>query len=309
MAASEAPSAVAQVAVFGSLNMDFVVRVPRAPEAGETLQAHALLTNPGGKGANQAVACARMGARVAMIGCVGADDFGTQLRKVLEADAIDTQRVRVAGPTSGVAVILVDDAAENRIAIVPGANAEVTAADAEAADVLRSAAITVLQFEVPMDAVVRAAELAHGAGKRVLLNPAPVRALPAALWPYIDILVVNETEAAVLAGTAVADVSTAKAAAEALRAHGPKTVVLTLGAEGVVVADTRGSRHVPAVKVQAVDTTAAGDTFIGAFTAALVDGLSVDAAIERGVRAAAICVTRPGAQDSIPYLRELEPTT
>lgn len=295
-----------QVAVFGSLNMDFVVRVPRAPEAGETLRARAFATHPGGKGANQAVACARMGARVAMIGCVGADDIGERLRSVLAADAIDTAHVRVAGPTSGVAVIFVDDAAENRIAIVAGANGEVGIADADAAAaLLRSAAVTVLQLEVPMEAVVRAAVIAHDAGRRVLLNPAPATELPAALWPSIDTLVLNESEAGALSGDTVDDVASAMRAAVQLRDRGPATVVLTLGGDGVVLADAGAPRHFPAMKVNAVDTTAAGDTFIGAYAAAIVRGSSIDAAVQFAVRAAGLCVTRAGAQDSIPYEREL----
>ena len=294
------------VAVLGSLNMDLVVRVPRAPEAGETLQAHALMTNPGGKGANQAVACARMGARVAMIGCIGADDFGTQLRGVLQADSIDTGHVRVAGDTSGVAVIFVDDAGENRIAIVPGANALLSASDADTASrVLSSARITVLQFEVPMDAVERAAQIARASGRRVLLNPAPVRAVPDSLWPMIDLLVLNETEASALAGVPVDGVEAAKRAADTLALRGPTTVILTLGAAGVVVSEVAGTRHVAAIPVETVDTTAAGDTFIGAVCASLVRGDDVDTAVNLAVRAAAVCVTRLGAQASIPYRREL----
>jgi ribokinase len=295
-----------QIVVFGSLNMDIVVRVPRVPEAGETLQAHALITNPGGKGANQAVACARMGARVAMIGCVGNDDFGAQLRDVLHADSIDTGHVRIAGPTSGVAVIFVDDEAENRIAIVAGANAAVCPADADAAAaLLQAAALTVLQLEVPMEAVVQAAAIAHRAGRRVLLNPAPVGELPAALWPLIDVLVLNETEAGCLAGIAVDGVASAMPACEALLARGPSTVILTLGADGAVLADSDGCRHFPALKVDALDTTAAGDTFIGAFSAARVGGESVEQAVDLALHAAAICVTRFGAQASIPHRAEL----
>lgn len=295
-----------QIAVFGSLNMDFVVRVPRAPGAGETLRAHGMTTHPGGKGANQAVACARMGARVAMVGCVGADDIGARLRSVLAADAVDTAHVRVAGPASGVAVIFVDDRAENRIAIVPGANGEVGAGDAAAArELLRSAAITVLQLEVPMDAVVAAAAIAHDAGRRVLLNPAPASALPDALWPCIDTLVLNESEAAALSGAAVDDTSSAMRVATALRGRGPATVVLTLGAGGVVLADAGAPRHFPALRVEAVDTTAAGDTFIGAYAAATVRGMDQEAAVRFAIRAAGLCVTRHGAQDSIPYEREL----
>ena len=300
------PHASPRIAVLGSLNMDILVRVPRAPAAGETLQARDLFTNPGGKGANQAVACARMGAAVAMVGCVGADDFGAQLRTVLQADGVDTTHVRTDGPTSGVAVILVDDDAENRIAIVPGANARVTAADADAArPLLETAAMTVMQLEVPIDAVLRAAEIAHAAGRQVLLNPAPFRPLPAALWPLLDLLVVNETEAAGLAGIPVDGVATATEAARVLRDRGPATVLVTLGAQGAVLANTVGVRHFPAQAVNAVDTTAAGDTFIGAFAAARVGGESDEAAMALALGAAALCVTRPGAQASIPHRHEV----
>jgi len=295
-----------QIAVFGSLNMDVVVRVPRAPEAGETLRAHALLTNPGGKGANQAVACARMGARVAMAGCVGADDFGARLRAALHSDGIDTTHVRVAGDTSGIAVIFVDDAAQNRIAIVPGANGMVSPTDAvAAASLLSAAAMTILQFEVPMEAVVRAAETAHRAGRHVLLNPAPVCDVPPSLWPCIDTLVLNETEASTLAKVPVDDVPSASQAASALRTLGPPVVIVTLGANGVVLSDVAGTRYFPAIKVDAVDTTGAGDTFIGALAVALVNRHSVEYAVDLGIRAAAVCVTKLGAQESIPRWNEL----
>ena len=300
------PVPTAQIAVFGSLNMDVVVRVPRAPEAGETLQARELFTNPGGKGANQAVACARLGATVAMIGCVGSDDFGSQLVAVLRKDAIDVTHVRTDGPTSGVAVILVDDDAENRIVIVAGANAQVAASDAEAArPLLESAAMTVLQLEVPLEGVVHAARIAHGARRQVLLNPAPFLPLPAEVWPLVDVLVVNETEAAALSGTAVDGVTAAVAAANAMRCRGPATVIVTLGAAGAVLASPAGVRHFPARPVAAVDTTAAGDTFIGAFAAARVNGESDETAMTLALAAAALCVTRPGAQASIPYRREV----
>lgn len=299
-----------QIAVVGSLNMDIVVRVPRAPEAGETLLAHELFTTPGGKGANQAVACARLGARVAMVGCVGRDDFGQQLREVLRADGVDTSHVRIAGSTSGVAVILVDDAAENRIVIVPGANAAISTDDVHAAHaLLESAAMTVLQLEIPVDVVVAAAALANAAGRKVLFNPAPMRELPDPLWPLVDILVLNETEAAALTGRPVDSIAAAEVVSSELRQRGPTTVILTLGAEGAVLADPSGCRHVAAVKVAAVDTTAAGDTFIGAFAAATVAGLPAGEAVDYAVRAAALCVTRLGAQVSIPFQRELPATT
>ena len=300
------PSASPQVLVIGSLNMDLVVRVPRAPGAGETLAAHGFTTNPGGKGANQAVACARLGAAVGMVGRVGGDAFGAALRGALEADGIDVRHVATAGEASGIAVVTVDDAGENRIAIVAGANARLGVADVEAiAADIAAAPLLLLQFEVPLATVVRAAQIARAAGRRVVLNPAPARALPDALWPAVDLLVVNETEAAMLAGAVVDGVAAARDAALALRRRGPARVVVTLGRDGAVVADAAGCRRFHALAVEAVDTTAAGDTFIGALCAGLADGMTLDAAIALGIRAAALCVTRPGAQASIPHRHEL----
>jgi ribokinase len=294
-----------EVVVFGSLNMDLVVRVPRAPGAGETLQAHGFMTNPGGKGANQAVACARQGARVCMVGRVGRDDFGAALRATLAADGIDVRYLGTAGETSGIAVIMVDDAGQNRIVLVPGANALLDAHDADAVRELTTARLLLLQCEVPMAAIVRAAAVMRENGGRVVLNPAPVCPLPDALWPLVDILVVNEIEAATLAGMAVNDIGSAGGAALALRTRGPAIAIVTLGSEGVVIADERGRRHFAALRMQAIDTTAAGDTFIGALCAAHVAVESIDPAIARGIQAAALCVTRPGAQMSIPTREEL----
>ncbi len=294
-----------EIVVFGSLNMDLVVRVPRVPDAGETLTARGFMTNPGGKGANQAVACARQGARVCMVGRVGNDDFGVALRAALAADGVDVRHVLAAGESSGIALIMVDDAAQNRIALIAGANATLEPSDAEAVAELAAAPLLLLQCEVPMSAVVRAAEIVDTNGGTVVLNPAPVYPLPDALWPLVDILVVNETEATAVAAIAVNDLASARAAALALRARGPATVIVTLGSDGVVVADARGCRHFAALRVQAVDTTAAGDTFIGALCAAYVAGESIDDAVAQAIRAAALCVTRPGAQMSIPTRDEL----
>ncbi|MBO9514948.1 MAG: ribokinase [Variovorax sp.] len=297
----------AEIAVFGSLNMDLVVRVPRVPEAGETLHAHAFMTNPGGKGANQAVACARQGARVAMVGRVGSDAFGQALTASLEADAIETAHVATAPASTGVALIMVDDSGQNRISLIAGANAFVGAEDlARLADDLAAARMLLLQLEVPMDAVLQAATLAHAKGCRVVLNPAPAQALPESLWDLLDLLVLNETEAALLSGLAVDDIAGAARAAEALRRRGPAQVILTLGSEGVVACDAAGCRHFAALKVDAIDTTAAGDTFIGALCAALARGESMDAGIALGIQAAALCVTRAGAQASIPHRHELQ---
>jgi ribokinase len=289
-----------EIVVFGSLNMDLMVRVARAPRGGETLQGRSFFTNPGGKGANQAVACARQGARVAMVGCVGEDDFGKTLRNALAQDGIDVDNVRTVEGSTGVAVVMVDDEGENRITIVPGANDKVKADAASLAG-----KYLLLQCEVPMPEVVQAARIMRGQGATVVMNPAPVCQLPEELWSLVDILVLNEIEAAELSGLGVSDPASAAAAATSLRRRGPSTAIVTLGARGVLVADEAGCRHFPAQAVQVVDTTAAGDTFIGAMCAARVAGQSMDDAVQRGIQAATICVTRAGAQASIPHLHEL----
>lgn len=296
-----------KIVVLGSLNMDLVMRVTHAPEAGETLMARSFMTNPGGKGANQAVACARQGARVSMVGCVGADAFGAELRAALVVDGIDIEKVTIAAApvATGVAMIMVDDHAQNRIAVAAGANDLLDIRHvADAADLIAASELLLLQFEVPMPAVIAAATHARKHRRQVVLNPAPAKPVPDALWPQVTILVLNETEAADLTALVVADRDSAIRAATALQCRVP-IVILTMGADGVVVCDTEGCRHFAAVKVMAVDTTAAGDTFVGALCAALLRGNSLDAGIEVGIAAAAQCVMRVGAQSAIPYLNEL----
>ncbi|UCU99804.1 ribokinase [Acidovorax radicis] len=290
-----------RIAVVGSLNMDLVLPVAHAPEAGETVLAEGLHLIPGGKGGNQAVACARQGAHVSLFGRVGDDAYGHTLRAGLDADGIDHRGVQTdTDTTTGVAAITVDATAQNRIVVVPGANGRFVL-DAAALDAaLQGAQGLVLQFEIPLPQVLAAAQRAGAARCPVLLNPSPLQPLPEALWPLIDTLVVNEVEAAALAGVAVATPQDAAAAAQALRTRGPAQVVVTLGAAGAVAADAAGCRHHPGMKVRAVDTTAAGDTFLGALTVALAQGDPLDAAVRNGIRAAALCVTQPGAQPSIP---------
>jgi len=295
------------IAVVGSLNMDLVLRVVRAPSPGETVMAESLHHVPGGKGGNQAVACARLGGQVQLFGCLGADGHGQALRAALRADGIDERGVQEhAQAPTGLATIVVDQQAQNCIVVAAGANAEF-ALDAAALDAsLARASALVAQLEVPLPQVVAAAQRAQAAGCPVLLNPSPVQPLPEVLWPLIDTLVVNEGEAAALAACAVATPREAAAAAQHLRARGPRQVVVTLGAAGAVAVDAQGARHHPGLVVRAVDTTAAGDTFMGALAVALAQGASLDAAVQRGMRAAALCVTRPGAQPSIPTAAELE---
>jgi ribokinase len=296
------------IVVIGSINMDLVLRVPRMPLPGETLTGGAFQTIAGGKGANQAVACARLGSvPVAMIGCLGDDAFGQTLRAALADDGVDVSHVAMLpGVASGIASILVDANGQNSIVIAGGANDLLTPAHIDAATpLLARASIVVLQLETPLATVQHAIALAHSLGKTVVLNPAPAASLPAAVLAQVDYLVPNEIEAAMLLD-ADAGSGNHAASAAALRTFGCRNVLVTLGAQGVHAAFEAGSGDFPAQAVKAVDTTAAGDTFIGGFVAALAAGASPAAAIGLGQRAAAIGVTRQGAQTSIPYLHELE---
>ncbi len=295
-------SAAPRIVVLGSLNMDFVVRVPHAPAAGETLQGYSLTSIPGGKGGNQAVSCARQGSRVSLIGCVGADAHGEALRQALRTDGIDVAAVRIdpAAPT-GTALVMVDDTGQNRIVVIAGANAQVDIEVSTWAAHLQQAAFLVTQFETPLPQVLRAIDAARHAGCKVLLNPSPVQALDAHIWPLIDTLVVNEIEATTLSGVPAESAAEAALAGAWFRDRGVARVVVTLGARGAVAIDADGARHHPAPRVQAVDTTAAGDTFLGALAVALAAGESFDAAVRLGIRAAVLCITQPGAQPSIPF--------
>jgi len=290
-----------RIVVLGSLNMDVVVRVPHAPIAGETLQGHSIHSIPGGKGGNQAVSCARQGALVSLIGCVGADANGEALRQALHHDGIDTSAVttHAAAPT-GTALVMVEDTGQNRIVVIAGANACVEIDEVALAAQLQDAAFLIAQFETPMAQVTRAMTAAHRAGCRVLLNPSPVQPINDALWPLVDTLVVNEVEAQTLSGQTVDSPRNAAIAGKQLHARGVARVVITLGSSGAVVIDADGARHHPALVVTAIDTTAAGDTFLGALAVTLACGTSLDEGVRLGIRSAALCVTQQGAQTSIP---------
>jgi ribokinase len=242
-----------------------------------------------------------------MIGRIGEDDFGQQLRQGLLNDSILLDHLTVAqGTTTGVALIMVDDSGQNRILIVSGANGTLSVDHIEAArELIERSEIVIVQLEIPLPTVVSAVELAARAGKKVLLNPAPAQALPATLLSLVDYLVLNEGEAACLSGIEVTDTTSAATAAHALFALGVRHVLLTLGSQGVIITDANGARHYPAPAVRAVDTTAAGDTFIGALAVGLVERMSLDSAAQLAVKAASLSVTRAGAQTSIPYRSEI----
>lgn len=298
----------AKVVVVGSLNMDLVTRASRLPRAGETLIGQTFTTVPGGKGANQAVASARLGADVSMIGCVGTDAYGIQLRDALLVEGIDCRAVSTVEGSSGVALIVVDDTSQNAIVIVAGSNGELTPASLQAFDtVLQAAKVIVCQLEVPMATVGYALKRGRELGKTVILNPAPASApLPAEWYASIDYLIPNESEASALSGVTVDSLDSARLAATRLIQAGAGKVIITLGPQGVLFSDGQVFEHLVAPKVKAVDTTAAGDTFVGGFAAALANGESEAEAIRFGQVAAALSVTRAGAQPSIPTLRDVQ---
>jgi ribokinase len=291
------------LAVVGSLNLDLVVRVARLPGPGETVTGSDVFRNPGGKGANQAVAAARLGRRVAMVGCVGDDDAGRELLGSLAGAEVDTAQVRVVdGVPSGTAFITVGEDGENQIVVSPGANARLTPADVAAArPALEAATVTLLQLEVPLEAVAAAAATAAG---RVVLNPAPVRDLPGDLLTGVDVLVPNRVELAQLAGASVPE--TVEAAGTLAGRLPARAVVVTLGADGALVVEDGRVSHVPSVPVRPVDTTAAGDAFCGGLADALAGGASLQEAARRAVRVAAAACLRPGAQASLPTPADLE---
>ncbi|MFJ1601114.1 ribokinase [Streptomyces sp. NPDC088261] len=289
------------IVVLGSTNMDLVAYTARAPKLGETVTGREFVTVPGGKGANQAVAAARAGGSVAMIGAVGSDDFGTVLRHTLEASCVDTDLLRTAEGASGTAHIVVDDDGGNAIVVVPGANGTVTDLGPGDEALITTADALLLQLELPLSAVVAGAEAARRHGVRTVLTPAPAQPLPPELLAATDLLVPNEHEAAVLTG--IAD---PRSAADALLRQVPE-VVITLGRAGSLHASrTTEPLFVPAPQVTAVDTTAAGDTFVGALAVALVEGRPMPEALHWASTAAALCVQRPGASTSMPYRTEIE---
>ena len=295
----------ANVVVVGSLNMDLVVPVARHPKPGETIIGGDLQRFPGGKGANQAVAAARLGGRVRMVGRVGADAYGAELKRGLEAEGIETADVAEIDAPTGVALISVSEDGQNAIIVSPGANARLRPEDLSP-EGFAGAQVVVLQLETPLETVQRAAELGREAGARVLLNAAPARELPDELLEALDVLVVNEFEAAQVAGEEEPEsMEEALSLARQLAQRVP-VVVVTLGARGLVWAGAEGEGYLPAFEVQAVDTTAAGDAFVGGLAAALAAGEPFAAALRFGSAAGALAATRPGAQPSLPRKSEVE---
>lgn len=293
------------IVVLGSTNTDMVISGAKIPVPGETVCGGSFMMNPGGKGANQAVAVARLSARrrqCVFIAKVGDDLFGRDTARRLKAEGIDARLIVDKTAASGTALILVDRKGQNCISVALGANGTLSPEDVApfASDIERADAL-LLQLETPLETVLWAARTAHAKGVHVILNPAPAAKLPRELYACLDWITPNETEAELLTGVKVADLASAQAAERVLKRRGVAHVAITLGAKGCYAA---GRIH-PCVKVKAVDTVAAGDTFNGAFVVALAEGKGVDEAISFAQAAAALAVTRPGAQASVPFRREV----
>jgi ribokinase len=296
------------IIVFGSINIDLVTTTPRLPMAGETLQGREFFTAAGGKGANQAVAASRLGIPTHLVGRLGNDDFGHRLLGELQGAGIGTEGIALDETTStGVATIVVDDAGENTIITVAGANHRLDRTDVERLQgQLSGAAALLIQLEVPLPTVQLAAQAAQAARVPLILDPAPIQTLPAELYPLVDIITPNQVEASHLVGFEVSDRDTAAKAATILRQRGVGTAIVKLGARGVCCEADRERFFFPAFPVEAVDTVAAGDAFNGALAAALATGRSLRQAVTWGAAAGALAVTKAGAQPSLPHQNTFE---
>ncbi|MDR1533718.1 MAG: ribokinase [Planctomycetota bacterium] len=298
-----------RVAVVGSANMDLIMRLPRLPQKGESVAGDSFSRAFGGKGANQAVAAARAGAEVTAVFNLGDDEFSRQMLAVYREEGLDTAWIRqTPGESAGVALILVDAAGDNSISVFPGANGKLTGARvAEAEKAIADSALVMLQMEVPGEANRRAIELARRHGAEVMLNFAPASHPDLELAAGSDILVVNETEAEALSGLPAASPEAGEAAAAALGKIGPRLVIVTFGDKGSLVWEKSGRVwRRPAFPVAAVDATAAGDSFCGAFAAARAEGRTLEDALGFASAAGALAASRPGALPSLPTRREIE---
>lgn len=296
-----------KILVIGSLNMDTVIGTPRIPAPGETIMGRSVQFVPGGKGANQAYAAGKLGGSVSMIGAVGCDSFGEQLIDNLKQVNVDVSGIeRVAGGTTGQAFIPVDDAGENSIIVIGGTNGLADEALLMRHESLMDACdILVMQQEIPLQTVMAAKEMAVKKGKTVILDPAPASAMPDGFWRGIDYIKPNETELGILAGRTLHTDEDYRAAAKEMLGKGVKRLLVTLGGRGCLFLSEEEEAFIPAVRVKAVDTTAAGDCFTGAFAVALSKGMGEREAIAFAQRASAIAVTRKGAQTSVPSLEEM----
>lgn len=296
-----------KILVVGSSNTDMVIKTNHLPRPGETVLGGTFFMNPGGKGANQAVAAARMGGNVTFISKVGNDLFGKQSIEGYIAEGIKTDYIFTAsGNPSGIALITVDAKGENCIVVAPGANATLTPGDIlKVKSEIESSELLLMQLEIPVETVEHAAGIAFAKGVRVILNPAPAQTLTGNLLKYLYMITPNKTEAEMLSGIKITDWESAKKAADVISEKGVKIVVITLGSQGALIKDGDQYQQIDVTPVEAVDTTAAGDTFCGALCVALTDGLTISDSVCFACKAAAISITRMGAQSSIPYKEEI----
>lgn len=293
------------ILVVGSLNADLVVRTPRFPQPGETIQGEDLQVIPGGKGANQAVAVARLGAKVSMLGRVGEDNFGDFLLDNLKLNKVDPRLIQRDDASTGTAIIVVDANGQNSIVLSAGANGKVSDEDVDTAS-FRDYQLLLLQLEIPTPTVLTAAQRACESGLRVILNPAPAKALSNELISLADYLIPNENELSLLTGVPVNDLNSTEQAARSLLKIGAKSVIVTLGNKGALIATDSQVTHIDTYTVDVVDTTAAGDAFIGGFASALLQERSVEEAVRYGCACGALATTKFGAQPSLPTKGEVD---
>lgn len=296
------------ILVAGSVNMDIVLQVDHLPQKGETIFARTLRYIPGGKGANQAVAASRLGGKVAFIGKIGQDDFGNQLQEYLKKEELDLAGLDSSSISSGVALITIDNNGDNLLVSLQGANAEVRSGDIDKQkDLIKKAKVAVAVYEILLPTIEHFFDLAKASGAVTVLNAAPVAKTPERLWRRVDYLVINETELAFYVGSkkVIEKEKEIVTAAKKLQTKGVGTVVATLGAKGAITVTKNGVIRTPGLKVKAVDTTAAGDCFVGALAVQLSRDVELEKALQFANRAAALAVQRYGASSSLPYLKEL----
>ncbi|WP_116964037.1 ribokinase [Fastidiosibacter lacustris] len=295
------------IMVIGSANTDLIIQVEHLPRPGETLLGGKFLTASGGKGANQAVAAARLGGKVCFIASIGQDSFGEALLKKYAQDSINIQHIKRPQSASGIAMVCVASNGQNSIVVAPGSNAFLTPCDIAAIeDQFLHAKVVLTQLEIPLSTIVAAAKLAYKHKCLFILNPAPAYVLPDELYPFIDIITPNEIEAELLTGIRVCDLSSALTASKILHQRGIKNVIITMGHQGAFFYDGKNEVLVPTLQVNAIDTTAAGDTFNGALAKTLCNSNDIISAIKYANKASALSVTKLGAQSSIPYPHEIE---